>query len=106
MLNDNLQEHLQLKLCGLNEGVVRDRKKAGVFEPAISKIKSLKFTTEAAPENVYLDHVSEINKSAADVSGRSYIWFNKIIICCLGLVKHSGLNLWYKIALHNAEVSK
>ncbi len=32
----------------LYEGVVRDNKKAGVFEPAISKIKSLKFATEAA----------------------------------------------------------
>merc|ERR1712156_78286 len=44
------KEHEQLKNCGLDlyEGVVRDNKKAGVFEPAISKIKSLKFATEAA----------------------------------------------------------
>jgi hypothetical protein len=35
-----LQEHAQLKNCGLDlyEGVVRDNKKAGVFEPAISKV--------------------------------------------------------------------
>ena len=32
----------------LYEGVVRDNKKAGVLEPAIFKIKSLKFATEAA----------------------------------------------------------
>ena len=37
------QEHEQLK----NFGLVRDNKKAGVFEPVISKIKSLKFPTEA-----------------------------------------------------------
>ena len=28
------------------QGVVRDNKKAGVFEPAMSKVKSLKFATE------------------------------------------------------------
>ena len=44
------KEHAHLKNCGLDlyEGVVRDNRKAGVFEPAISKIKSLKFATEAA----------------------------------------------------------
>ena len=47
---DHVQEHAHLKICGLDlyEGVVRDNKKAGVLEPAISKIKSLKFATEAA----------------------------------------------------------
>jgi T-complex protein 1 subunit alpha len=41
-------EHLALKNHGLDlhEGVVRDNKKAGVFEPAMSKVKSLKFATE------------------------------------------------------------
>ena len=62
MLIADLQE---LKLCGLDlyKGVVRDNKKAGVFETVISKIKSLKFTTEAM--------FTLINKSTADVSGRS-----------------------------------
>ena len=32
----------------LIKGAVRDNKKAGVLEPAVSKIKSLKFATEAA----------------------------------------------------------
>ena len=47
---DHVQEHAHLKICGLDlyEGVVRDNKKAGVLEPAISKIKSLKFATKAA----------------------------------------------------------
>ena len=31
----------------LINGVARDNKKAGVLEPAVSKIKSLKFATEA-----------------------------------------------------------
>jgi T-complex protein 1 subunit alpha len=40
-----MQEHAQLKNCGLDlyEGVVRDNKKAGVFEPAISKVGTLSF---------------------------------------------------------------
>ncbi|KAF6212960.1 hypothetical protein GE061_010673 [Apolygus lucorum] len=44
------KDHAHLKWVGLdlNEGVVRDNKKAGVLEPTISKIKSLKFATEAA----------------------------------------------------------
>jgi len=43
-------ERSDLKWTGLDliEGVVRDNKKAGVLEPAMSKIKSLKFATEAA----------------------------------------------------------
>uniref|UniRef100_A0A0A9YYX1 T-complex protein 1 subunit alpha n=1 Tax=Lygus hesperus TaxID=30085 RepID=A0A0A9YYX1_LYGHE len=44
------KDHAHLKWVGLDliEGVVRDNKKAGVLEPTISKIKSLKFATEAA----------------------------------------------------------
>ena len=40
-------DHTQYKWYGLDliEGVVRDNKKAGVLEPAMSKIKSLKFAT-------------------------------------------------------------
>merc|ERR1719315_506819 len=43
------QEHAHLKNCGLDlyEGVVRDNKKAGVFEAGLSKVKQLKFATEA-----------------------------------------------------------
>lgn len=38
------------KYAGLNlvDGKVRDNKKAGVLEPSMSKVKSLKFATEAA----------------------------------------------------------
>ncbi|XP_037030256.1 T-complex protein 1 subunit alpha-like [Bradysia coprophila] len=43
-------EHTDLKWCGLYliECVVKNKRKAGVLEPAMSKIKSLKLATEAA----------------------------------------------------------
>merc|ERR1712066_1076375 len=56
------KEHAHLKNCGLDlyEGVVRDNKKAGVFEPAISKIKSLKFATEAAITILRIDDLIKL----------------------------------------------
>jgi len=56
------KEHSQLKNCGLDlyEGVVRDNKKAGVFEPAISKVKSLKFATEAAITILRIDDLIKL----------------------------------------------
>jgi len=46
---DNEKER-NYRFAGLNliDGKVRDNKKAGVLEPAMSKVKSLKFATEAA----------------------------------------------------------
>ena len=44
----------------LYEGVVRDNKKAGVFEPAVSKIKSLKFATEAAITILRIDDMIKL----------------------------------------------
>jgi len=40
----------ELKWTGLDlsEGKLRNNKKSGIFEPAISKYKQLKFATEAA----------------------------------------------------------
>merc|ERR1719322_1941109 len=56
------KEHAHLKNCGLDlyEGVVRDNKKAGVLEPAISKIKSLKFATEAAITILRIDDLIKL----------------------------------------------
>jgi len=56
------KEHSQLKNCGLDlyEGVVRDNKKAGVFEPSISKVKSLKFATEAAITILRIDDMIKL----------------------------------------------
>lgn len=55
-------EHAALKNHGLDlyEGVVRDNKKAGVFEPAISKVKSLKFATEAAITILRIDDLIKL----------------------------------------------
>lgn len=55
-------EHHELKWVGLDlhNGVVRDNKKAGVFEPAISKIKSLKFATEAAITILRIDDLIKL----------------------------------------------
>jgi len=39
---------------------VRDNKKAGVFEPAMSKVKSLKFATEAAITILRIDDLIKL----------------------------------------------
>ncbi|XP_073817725.1 chaperonin containing TCP1 subunit 1 [Musca autumnalis] len=56
-------EHAELKWTGLDliEGIVRDNKKAGVLEPAMSKIKSLKFATEAAITILRIDDMIKLN---------------------------------------------
>merc|ERR1712058_75165 len=66
------QEHGHLKNCGLDlyEGVVRDNKKWGVLEPAISKVKSLKFATEAAITILRIDDM--IKLQAEKPPGQSY----------------------------------
>uniref|UniRef100_A0A1A9WGN5 T-complex protein 1 subunit alpha n=1 Tax=Glossina brevipalpis TaxID=37001 RepID=A0A1A9WGN5_9MUSC len=65
-------EHAQLKWTGLDliEGIVRDNKKAGVLEPAMSKIKSLKFATEAAITILRIDDMVKLNPE--EKPGKSY----------------------------------
>lgn len=55
-------EHKELRWVGLDliEGCVRDNKKAGVFEPTISKVKSLKFATEAAITILRIDDMIKL----------------------------------------------
>merc|ERR1712086_1116533 len=55
-------DHAHLKNMGLDllEGCVRDNCKAGVFEPAISKVKSLKFATEAAITILRIDDLIKL----------------------------------------------
>ena len=52
----------KLKYFGLDlvEGKIRDNKAAGVFEPAISKIKCLKFATEAAITILRIDDMIKL----------------------------------------------
>ncbi|XP_002741985.1 T-complex protein 1 subunit alpha-like [Saccoglossus kowalevskii] len=66
-------DHKHLKWSGLDlvEGVVRDNKKAGVFEPAICKIKSLKFATEAAITILRIDDMIKLAPEQKQ-GGQSY----------------------------------
>ena len=63
--------HGELKWLGLDliNGVVRDNRKAGVLEPAISKIKSLKFATEAAITILRIDDMIKLNPNQESAKG-------------------------------------
>lgn len=65
-------EHAHLKWVGLDlfEGAVCDNKKAGVLEPAMSKISSLKLATEAAITILRIDDMVKINPEPKE--GKSY----------------------------------
>ncbi|KAL0881915.1 hypothetical protein ABMA27_001676 [Loxostege sticticalis] len=64
-------EHANLKWVGLDltEGTLRDNLAAGVLEPAISKIKSLKFATEAA---ITILRIDDMIKLDPEQRGKSY----------------------------------
>ncbi len=55
----------------LHEGAVRDNKKAGVYEPAVSKVKSLKFATEAAITILRIDDLIKLAPEGGS-GGKSY----------------------------------
>lgn len=61
-------DHVNLKWVGLDliQGEVRDNKKAGVLEPAMSKIKALKFATEAAITILRIDDLIKLNPEEKD----------------------------------------
>ncbi|XP_033116226.1 T-complex protein 1 subunit alpha-like [Anneissia japonica] len=61
--------HLKWVGLDLYEGVVRDNKQAGVFEPGICKIKSLKFATEAA---ITILRIDDLIKLAPEEKEKSY----------------------------------
>lgn len=60
-----MKNYMELLFCrvGLDllVGSIRDNKKAGVLEPAISKIKSLKFATEAAITILRIDDMIKLD---------------------------------------------
>ncbi|CAH3171148.1 unnamed protein product [Porites lobata] len=64
-------ERSSLKWIGLDliEGKVRDNKKAGVLEPSISKIKCLKFATEAAITILRIDDMIKLRPEKKDEGG-------------------------------------
>lgn len=65
-------DHAHFKWVGLDlyEGTVRDNRKAGVLEPAVSKIKSLKFATEAAITILRIDDMIRLDPEQKDKSYR------------------------------------
>ena len=65
-------EAQKLKNTGLNliNGKIRNNYEAGVFEPAISKIKSLKFATEAAITILRIDDLIRIEPDKQKQPGR------------------------------------
>ena len=60
--NTDDESKKELKYSGLDlvNGKVRNNLKAGVLEPAISKIKSLKFATEAAITILRIDDMIKL----------------------------------------------
>lgn len=62
------QTRLSMFRYGLDliEGSIRDSKKAGVLEPAISKLKSLKFATEAAITILRIDDMIKLAPEEKD----------------------------------------
>lgn len=66
------QDHRDLRWIGLDlfEGKVRDNKKQGVLEPCVSKIKALKFATEAAITILRIDDLIKLAPEQKD--GNSY----------------------------------
>jgi len=72
-------EFAHLKNVGLDleSGDLRDNKKAGVLEPLISKVKSLKFATEAAITILRIDDMIKLNpaektRGQADMEDECY----------------------------------
>ena len=59
----NDEDSVKLKHTGLDlvNGKIRNNYNAGVFEPAISKIKALKFATEAAITILRIDDLIKLN---------------------------------------------
>ncbi|XP_077989708.1 T-complex protein 1 subunit alpha-like [Glandiceps talaboti] len=64
------RKHLKWVGLDLREGIVRDNKAAGVLEPAICKIKSLKFATEAAITILRIDDMIKLTPESKQ--GKSY----------------------------------
>ena len=59
---DKTMPHLKWAGLDLENGEILDNKEAGVFEPLISKVKSLKFATEAAITILRIDDMIKLEK--------------------------------------------
>jgi len=65
-------EHMRFMGLDLAEGIVRDNLSAGVVEPAISKIKSLRFATEAAVSILRIDDMIKLNPAREQKNGHGH----------------------------------
>ncbi|XP_028405075.1 T-complex protein 1 subunit alpha-like [Dendronephthya gigantea] len=67
-------DKVNFKWMGLDlvEGSIRDSKNAGVLEPVVCKVKSLKFATEAAITILRIDDMIKLDKKQEEPAGRSY----------------------------------
>ncbi|GMR55686.1 hypothetical protein PMAYCL1PPCAC_25881, partial [Pristionchus mayeri] len=54
--------HLKWAGLDLENGEVRDNKEAGILEPAMSKVKAIKFATEAAITILRIDDLIKLEK--------------------------------------------
>ncbi|VTJ75038.1 Hypothetical predicted protein [Marmota monax] len=61
-------EHKNLKWIGLDliNGKPQDNKQAGMFDPTIVKVKSLKFATEAAITILWIDDLIKLHPESKD----------------------------------------
>ena len=64
------QVHLKWYSLDLVEGTLRDNKVAGVLEPTVSKIKSLRLATEAAITILRIDDMIKLNPEKKEKPGR------------------------------------
>lgn len=71
--NNNNSENDDLKYSGLDliEGKIVNNFKAGVLEPAISKVKSIRFATEAAITILRIDDMIKINPREEHQAGNT-----------------------------------
>lgn len=68
-MNDPTKAELRWVGLDLQKGTVRDNRKAGVLEPGLSKIKSIKFATEAAITILRIDDMIKMQQPQEEESG-------------------------------------
>jgi len=64
------KEALRFTGLDLTKGEVRDNLSAGVVEPAISKVKAIRFATEAAVSILRIDDMIKLNVHKDERAGR------------------------------------
>jgi T-complex protein 1 subunit alpha len=69
---DKTKEHLFGSGLDLTNGKIRNNLEAGVIEPAISKIKSIQFATEATITILRIDDFIKLNPKPEPQRGEDY----------------------------------